>query len=195
LGSQDVGKVTLPSCSCAIPAEAKRNARIANNTNSFADFIVASLLLFNLTAYISILDFRFWILDCPIIGLPCSLAPVHLVGSPPDFIFWICDFGFWIEPGQETYEMIPSKFFRTIQNPKSKIQNQVIASLLTLTPYRNTLSALAKTFGGIVTPICFAVFRLITNSNLIGCSTGMSAGFVPFKTLSIRAAARRCASG
>jgi hypothetical protein len=49
-----------------------------------------------------------------------------------------------------------------------------------------TLSALAKTFGGIVRPICFAVLRLITSSNFVGCSTGRSAGFVPFKSLSTK---------
>lgn len=32
-----------------------------------------------------------------------------------------------------------------------------------------TLSALAKTFGGIVNPICLAVFRLITGSHFAGC--------------------------
>ena len=35
-----------------------------------------------------------------------------------------------------------------------------------------TLSALTSTLGGMVRPICFAVFRLITNSNFVGCSTG-----------------------
>src|SRR6266850_3075085 len=44
-----------------------------------------------------------------------------------------------------------------------------------------TLSALASTFGGIVRPICLAVFKLITNSNFIGCSTGRSAGFAPLR--------------
>ena len=34
-----------------------------------------------------------------------------------------------------------------------------------------TLSARASTLGGIVTAICFAVFKLITRSNFIGCST------------------------
>src|SRR5262249_58693945 len=38
--------------------------------------------------------------------------------------------------------------------------------------YRITLSALASTFGGIVTPICFAAFRLMMNSNFFGCSIG-----------------------
>ena len=33
-----------------------------------------------------------------------------------------------------------------------------------------TLSALTSTFGGIVTPICFAALRLMTNSNFFGCS-------------------------
>ena len=47
-----------------------------------------------------------------------------------------------------------------------------------------TLSALASTFGGIVRPICLAVFRLITNSNFVGCSTGRSAGLAPLRILS-----------
>ena len=50
--------------------------------------------------------------------------------------------------------------------------------------HRITLSARASTFGGIVNPICFAVLRLITSSNLVGCSTGRSAGLAPFKILS-----------
>jgi hypothetical protein len=58
-----------------------------------------------------------------------------------------------------------------------------------------TLSARANTFGGIVRPICFAVFRLITSSNFVGCSTGMSAGFAPLRILSIWLAARRYKSG
>src|SRR5262249_10963467 len=46
--------------------------------------------------------------------------------------------------------------------------------------YRITLSALAKTFGGIVRSICFAAFKLITRSNLAGCSIGRSAGLAPY---------------
>jgi hypothetical protein len=33
-------------------------------------------------------------------------------------------------------------------------------------------------------PICFAVLRLITSSNFVGCSTGRSAGWAPFRILS-----------
>src|SRR5262249_23000578 len=36
--------------------------------------------------------------------------------------------------------------------------------------YSMTSSALASTDGGIVSPNAFTVFRLITNSNLVGCS-------------------------
>ena len=46
-----------------------------------------------------------------------------------------------------------------------------------------TLFARARTSGGIVKPICFAVLRLITNSDFVGCSTGVSARFVPFRIL------------
>ena len=44
---------------------------------------------------------------------------------------------------------------------------------------------------GIVSPSALAVFRLITNSNLVGCSTGRSAGLAPFRILSTYAALRR----
>src|SRR5918999_513893 len=54
-----------------------------------------------------------------------------------------------------------------------------------------TLSARASTFGGIVRPICLAAFKLITSSNLVGCSTGKSAGFAPPQILSTYMAARR----
>src|SRR5262249_23534556 len=56
---------------------------------------------------------------------------------------------------------------------------------LTLAPsHLITLSARAKTFGGMVMPISLAAFRLMMNSNFFGCSTGKSAGFAPFNILS-----------
>ena len=54
----------------------------------------------------------------------------------------------------------------------------------------NHLSARASNFCGIVTPICFALLRLIANSNLLGCSTGRSAGLAPFRFVH-KLAARR----
>src|SRR5262245_48712429 len=46
-----------------------------------------------------------------------------------------------------------------------------------------TSSARASSVGGTSMPSALAVLRLITSSYLVGCSTGMSAGFVPFKIL------------
>ena len=47
--------------------------------------------------------------------------------------------------------------------------------------YLITLSARPSTLCGMVTPICFAVLRLITSSNFVGCCTGRSAGLAPFR--------------
>src|SRR5262249_22234204 len=47
-----------------------------------------------------------------------------------------------------------------------------------------TRSARASTDGGIVSPSAFAVLILMTNSTLVGCSTGRSAGLAPLRTLS-----------
>src|SRR6185503_19725412 len=60
---------------------------------------------------------------------------------------------------------------------------------------RITRSARAKTFGGMMTPICFAVLRLITSSIFVGCATGRSAGLARLRILSTYVAARRNRSG
>jgi hypothetical protein len=57
--------------------------------------------------------------------------------------------------------------------------------------YWSTLSARCNSDCGIVSPRAFAVLRLITSSNLVGYSTGRSAGLAPFRILSTYAALRR----
>src|SRR6266481_3309333 len=57
--------------------------------------------------------------------------------------------------------------------------------------YSITSSARASSVGGIAKPIALAVVRLITSSNLVGCSIGRSPGFAPRKILSTYSAARR----
>ncbi len=47
-----------------------------------------------------------------------------------------------------------------------------------------TCSARSSSGGGIVRPSVFAVFTLTTRLNLVGCSTGRSAGFAPLRILS-----------
>ena len=50
--------------------------------------------------------------------------------------------------------------------------------------YSSTSSAVASRVGGRVMPSALAVVRLMTSSNLVGCSTGMSAGLAPLRILS-----------
>jgi hypothetical protein len=47
--------------------------------------------------------------------------------------------------------------------------------------YSITSSARASNVGGTIRPSALAVFRLMRSSNVVGCSTGISAGFSPFK--------------
>jgi hypothetical protein len=53
-----------------------------------------------------------------------------------------------------------------------------------------TSSARVRMTAGISSPINFAVFKLITNRNWVGCCIGSSAGFAPLK--SYRHGQRRC---
>jgi hypothetical protein len=50
--------------------------------------------------------------------------------------------------------------------------------------YSMTSSARASSDGGTSRPSAFAVFRLMSKSNLIGCSTGMSPGLPSRRILS-----------
>ena len=52
-------------------------------------------------------------------------------------------------------------------------------------------SARSSSDCGIVRPSAFAVFRLMVNSNLVGCCTGKSAGLAPLRILSTYTAACR----
>src|SRR5215467_2839818 len=53
-----------------------------------------------------------------------------------------------------------------------------------LAPFHSiTLSARSTRAAGTSWPIAFAVLRLMTSSNLVGCSTGESAGFAPRRSL------------
>src|SRR6266508_4489675 len=56
--------------------------------------------------------------------------------------------------------------------------------------YSITSSARCCRNKGTSMPIAFAVFRLITSSNFVGCSTGRSAGFVPCNILDTNTAPR-----
>ncbi len=82
---------------------------------------------------------------------------------------------------REVFLMAPGKI-----NPTShpRFLLMPVASCLLPFLHRMILFARANTSGGIVKPSVFAVFRLITNSNFVGCSTGKSAGLAPLRILS-----------
>jgi hypothetical protein len=66
-----------------------------------------------------------------------------------------------------------------------------IAPALCWRTYSITSSARSRNDSEIVRPIAFAAIALMTNSSLVGCSAGSSAGFAPRRTLSTSSAARR----
>jgi Short C-terminal domain len=66
-----------------------------------------------------------------------------------------------------------------------------ITSSAVISSYLITSSARASTASGMVRLSAFAVLRLTSSSNLVGCSTGISPGFVPCRILSTKSAARR----
>ena len=57
--------------------------------------------------------------------------------------------------------------------------------------YSITSSARSSIEVGISRPSTLAAFRFTISSNFVGCSTGRSAGFAPFKILSKKTAERR----
>src|SRR5262245_51128883 len=100
---------------------------------------------------------------------------------------------------------------RSIQGPDTEAQDQTISQIIisslqrTAGPYTSancglmrcnnwawasagtysiTSSAISRNSRETVSPSSFAVFRLRTISNVVGCSTGNSAGFAPLRILS-----------
>ena len=96
----------------------------------------------------------------------------------------------WDQPGLTRK---PIETLGALSSPHDKLDFLTIAHgmLPVANFHRITLSARASTLGGIVRPICFAVLRLITSSNLVGCSTGRSPGLAPLRMRSTYVAARR----
>src|SRR6516164_7639056 len=68
------------------------------------------------------------------------------------------------------------------EGPRSRRAAEQRDELATL-HHSITSSASASSLSGIWRPSALAVLRLITNSNLVGCSTGNSAGFAPLRIL------------
>ena len=81
--------------------------------------------------------------------------------------------------------VIVSKYRSSVQNlARGRGESSVTSKSRAYIAYWIISSARCSSEGGIVSPIAFAVLRLITSSNLVGCSTGRSAGLAPFRILS-----------
>ena len=65
-----------------------------------------------------------------------------------------------------------------------KFDAGLILAAVMIVAYCMTSSARSSTDCGMVRPRAFAVFMLITSSNLVGRSTGSSAGLAPLRILS-----------
>src|SRR4029078_11734258 len=67
---------------------------------------------------------------------------------------------------------------RERQRGRDETRNEIAPS------HSITSAARASRVGGTLTPSALAVLRLMTSSNVVGCSTGRSAGFAPLSILS-----------
>ena len=76
----------------------------------------------------------------------------------------------------------PTKSMGTTNHATASVVNH--ATHTAVNYYWIIWSARSNTDGGIARPSAFAVLRLITSSNLVGCSTGKSAGLAPLSILS-----------
>jgi hypothetical protein len=84
---------------------------------------------------------------------------VHKYTNPPHSAGWLC----------------PSR--KRPRSRRAAEQRDELAAFHSITS-----SARASSVGGTSRPSAFAALRLIANSNLVGCTTGRSAGRAPFST-------------
>ncbi len=102
-------------------------------------------------------------------------------GRPPHVRSGV-DSGAWSGPNPTSV----AGHFRTPaphKNDRHSITSSARASRAGRRLYSITSSARASREGGIASPSVFAVFKLIANSNLVGCTTGKSEGLAPRKIL------------
>src|SRR5262249_20684691 len=99
---------------------------------------------------------------------PCK-ARFRLAGSPL--------------PGGSRTLRIATKGFRSQSHPPFLDLSWRKGSFILNLPSHHSItsSAIANTPGGTTSPSAFAVFMLITSTNLVGCITGRSAGLSPLR--------------
>ncbi len=85
----------------------------------------------------------------------------------------------------------PPRFTKCGQEPGLICKIPLAVAASGVAAQRITSVAWKRRDGGMVRPRAWAVFRLMTKSNVVGCSMGRSAGLAPLRILSTYAA-RRC---
>jgi len=87
------------------------------------------------------------------------------------------------------HQILVSRFRSQVNCPLG--QQHLVVSRYRWRIHSITSSARLSSVSGTVRPSALAVLRLIASSIFVGCSTGRSTGFAPFKILSTYAAERR----
>jgi Asp-tRNA(Asn)/Glu-tRNA(Gln) amidotransferase A subunit family amidase len=90
-------------------------------------------------------------------------------------------------PGQESSQVRSAQSARSyegIEHRRIRAPRRGVGRVGRARGYSMTWSARTKSDCGIVRPSALAVLRLMTSSNLVGCSMGKSAAFAPFRILS-----------
>ena len=106
-------------------------------------------------------------------GIPKFSEPTTVAGRP-----LICD---WWQSGATTHGTYPTLAARVATS--RSCQNRTLCSAAK--GHSITSSAIASNPDGISIPRARAVCKLMVNSNLVVCCTGISAGLVPCRTLPV----------
>src|SRR5215472_17487056 len=117
---------------------------------------------------------------------PAQLFQALLERCDAGFCLWIIH-GEWYEHAYSPHALGRLRARRDRPRRRAADQRDELAP----PDHSITSSARAMSVGGTSRPSALAVVRLMTRSNLVGCSIGRSAGLVPRRILSTKSAARR----
>src|SRR5262245_13036030 len=112
----------------------------------------------------------------------------RIQGSSCTAVIPNCQCPLWVKSGHwgtsEQCPLYPQKQTLELSRVMSALCQKQTYAVQQIAAYSITSSAVASSAGGTGTPRVFAHLRLSASTNLVGCSTGRSAGFVPFRILS-----------
>src|SRR5262249_1062848 len=123
-----------------------------------------------------------------------AVAPAQLLQDLPERRY--AGLTLWIVHGHVHQHADPAHLLGLLRVRRERPRGRAADERDEIAPFHSiTSSARASNMGGMVRPSALAVIKLMTRSNLVGCSTGKSAGFAPRKILSTYSAPRRNSVG